>query len=235
VESATLAAENPRVAFPPHSLSPSELGAVREAESLGAPFVAYRDGAGGLRLVSLGEIDRVTVGRAEHHDLALSWDVEVSRAHAQLERIGGVWTVIDDGLSRNGSFVNGARVMGRRRLHDGDVLRFGHTSVLFREPGPAVESTAVADAAALVRLSDGERRVLVALCRPLAVRGSVAVPASNREIAAELHLSVDGVKTHIRSLFQKLDIEDLPQYRKRTELARRALETGLVTPRDLRP
>jgi DNA-binding NarL/FixJ family response regulator len=98
-----------------------------------------------------------------------------------------------------------------------------------------VVSTAVADAAALVRLSDAERRVLVALCRPLAVRGSVAVPASNREIADELHLSVDGVKTHIRALFEKLDIENLPQYQKRTELARRALDTGLVTPRDLRP
>jgi DNA-binding NarL/FixJ family response regulator len=76
--------------------------------------------------------------------------------------------------------------------------------------------------------------VLIALCRPLAVRGSVAVPASNRVIADELHLSLDGVKSHIRALFDKLDIEDLPQYEKRTELARRALDTGLVTSRDLR-
>lgn len=221
--------------FAPHSLAPSDLAALREAERQGAPFVAYRDGAGDLRLVRLGKVSRTTIGRDAHNDIALAWDAEVSRAHAQLERVGGDWTLVDDGLSRNGSFVNGERVLGRRRLRDGDVLRFGHTAVLFRGPGPDLASTAAADAAALVRLSEAERRVLVALCRPLAVRGSVAVPASNREIADELHLSLDGVKTHIRSLFAKLDIEDLPQYRKRTELARRALDAGLVTARDLRP
>jgi ATP/maltotriose-dependent transcriptional regulator MalT len=84
-----------------------------------------------------------------------------------------------------------------------------------------------------VRLTDGERRVLVALCRPLAARRGAAIPASNREIAAELHLSTDGVKTHVRALFAKLGIEDLPQYRKRTELARRALDLGLVTPGEI--
>ena len=55
----------------------------------------------------------------------------------------------------------------------------------------------------------------------------------NREIASELHLTPDGVKTHIRSLFAKLEIEDLPQYRKRTELARRAIDSGIVTRSEL--
>jgi DNA-binding NarL/FixJ family response regulator len=41
------------------------------------------------------------------------------------------------------------------------------------------------------------------------------------------------VKTHIRALFAKLDVEDLPQNRKRAELARRAIEAGLVSARDL--
>jgi DNA-binding NarL/FixJ family response regulator len=41
------------------------------------------------------------------------------------------------------------------------------------------------------------------------------------------------VKTHIRSLFAKLGVADLPQFQKRTELARRAVEHGLVVPRDL--
>jgi ATP/maltotriose-dependent transcriptional regulator MalT len=91
----------------------------------------------------------------------------------------------------------------------------------------------VANAAVHVRLTEGERRVLIALCRPLAVPGGSRVPAGNREIAEELRLTSDGVKTHIRALFAKLGIEDLPQYRKRTELARRALELGLVAPRDL--
>ena len=84
-----------------------------------------------------------------------------------------------------------------------------------------------------MRLTEGERRVLLALCRPLAAPGGSAIPAGNREIAEELHITPDGVKTHIRALFAKLGIADLPQYRKRTELARRALESGLITQRDL--
>lgn len=219
--------------FRPHSLSPAEIAALLDAERRGAPFVAYKDGTGNLRLQPLGD-ERATVGRLEHNDVALAWDAEVSRTHAQLERVGGAWTIVDDGLSRNGSFVNNERVQGRRRLVDGDTLRFGRTTIVFRAPGPAADSTAIADAAAAVRLTDSERRVLVALCRPLSQGGRQRVPATNREIADELQLSMDGVKTHVRALFAKFGIDDLPQYRKRTELAHRALELGFVSARDLR-
>jgi hypothetical protein len=76
--------------------------------------------------------------------------------------------------------------------------------------------------------------VLVALCAPFAADGGPApAPATNAEIAAALNLSIDGVKTHVRALFTKLAVGDLPQYQKRTELARRALERGLVTRADL--
>jgi DNA-binding CsgD family transcriptional regulator len=220
--------------FRPHALSPSELAYLLEAERRGVPFLAYRDGSGDLRIEALEGLMRVVIGRAEGNDLGLGWDSEVSRTHAQLELVGGDWTLVDDGLSRNGSFVNGERILRRRRLADGDTLRVGNTSILFRSPSPAAESTVVASAAALVRLTEGERRVLVALCGPLTVPGrAAATPASNRQIGDELHLSVAGVKTHIRALFAKLDVADLPQYQKRTELARRAVELGLVAPRDL--
>ena len=222
------------MSFPPHSLKAAELGAMREAEHAGLPFVAYKDDGGDLRLEPLGGSERVTIGRGEHNGLVLGWDPEVSRTHAQLERLGGDWTLVDDGLSRNGSFVNGERVGGRRRLADGDVLRLGRTTLLFRAPGPMAKTTAVGEPAVAVRLSEAQRRVLVALCRPFAP-GGTSVPASNKEIAEELHLSIDGVKTHVRALFAKLGIDELPQYRKRTELARRALELGLVAPRDLQP
>ena len=222
----------PRVGFVAHSLSPAELTSLREAERAGGAFLAYRDDAGDLRLPALDDATRVTIGRGEHNDFVLAWDAEVSRTHAQLELIGE-WTLVDDGLSRNGSFVNGERIAGRRRLADGDVLRLGRTSIVFRAPGPTSESTAIAGVAAHVRLTEGERRVLVSLCRPMVAAGGSAVPAGNREIAAELSLSPEGVKSHIRALFAKLEIKDLPQYRKRTELAQRALESGLVSPRDL--
>jgi DNA-binding CsgD family transcriptional regulator len=129
--------------------------------------------------------------------------------------------------------VNGERAAGRRRLADGDVLRVGRTTIVFRAPPLVTDSTVVGELAAHVKLTDGERRVLTALCRPVAAPGGAGVPAGNREIAAELHITPDGVKTHVRALFVKLGIEDLPQYRKRSELARRALESGLVGSRDL--
>jgi DNA-binding CsgD family transcriptional regulator len=219
--------------FPPHSLPPSKLAELLAAERNGAPFLAYKDEPGELRLKALDELERITIGRSEHNGLALTWDPQVSRTHAQLERVGGDWTLVDEGLSRNGSFVNGERVVGRRRLDDGDMLRIGRTSVLFRCPGVVSNTTVVADDAGLVRISEAQRRVLVALCRPLAQAGGAGVPAGNRQIAEELHLSQDGVKTHIRALFAKVGIDDLPQYRKRTELARRALDLGLVTRHDL--
>jgi pSer/pThr/pTyr-binding forkhead associated (FHA) protein len=233
VVSTTLNDDNPPMGFAPHSLSPSKLADLLAAERTGAPFLAYKDGSDELRLESLKDVERLTIGRGEHNGLALTWDPEVSRTHAQLEFIGGAWTLLDEGLSRNGSFVNAERVAGRRRLDDGDMIRIGRTSVLFRAPGPVFETTLAGDRAALVRITDAQRRVLVALCRPLAASGGGGVPASNRQIAQDLHLSLDGVKTHVRALFTKLGIDDLPQYSKRTELARRALDLGVVTEREL--
>jgi pSer/pThr/pTyr-binding forkhead associated (FHA) protein len=52
--------------------------------------------------------------------------------------------VIDDGLSRNGTFVNDRRVEGRRRLMDGDVLRCGATTLLFHSPFQADDQTRAA-------------------------------------------------------------------------------------------
>lgn len=218
--------------FAPHSLSSSELAALIIAESENEPFLAYRDAGGDLRFVPLAGRDRLTVGRADGNDIVLGWDPQVSRAHARLECAAGVWMLVDDGMSRNGCYVDGTRVQGRARLADGSMLRFGGTSLLFRAPGRGIETTVAATAASLVRLTGAERRVLVALCRPLLGGDRLGPPASNKEIGDVLSLSSAGVKTHIRALFAKLDIEDLPQNRKRAELARRAIETGLVTARD---
>ncbi len=211
-----------------HRSTPAELKARLEAERRGTPFLLFFDGAGSQVLHDLaGEI---TVGRGADCDVALGWDREVSRLHAQLERVGGHWVLVDDGLSRNGSFVNGERVVGRRRLRDGDLLGIGRTTLQFRAPAGLSQSTLTAGAAAPPRLTPGEHRVLVALCRPLTGPDSAGAPATNREIGAELQLSIAGVKTHVRALFAKLGIDDLPQYRKRVELVRRALESGVVGP-----
>ena len=105
------------------------------AVAIASPFLLYRDGGGREHVVPLeADHPRLTIGRGATTDVWLDWDGEASRLHAALERFGADWTVIDDGLSRNGTYVNGERVQGRRRLGDGDVVRCGSTELLFQAP-----------------------------------------------------------------------------------------------------
>jgi pSer/pThr/pTyr-binding forkhead associated (FHA) protein len=216
--------------------SAPELKAQIEAERGGRPFLVYRDGEEEQRILVVEEgVSDLWVGRSEAAGLRLDWDEEVSALHAQIEMVGGECTLLDDGLSRNGSFVGPERVHGRRRLRDGEVLRFGRTTVLYRRPGEdAPEATVVAtEVPAAATISPGQRRVLTALCRPFKDGSAFATPPTNQEIADELHLSVDAVKTHMRALFQKLEVEDLPQNQKRVAVAERALQSGAVAPHEL--
>jgi DNA-binding CsgD family transcriptional regulator len=222
------------LSFGPHTSTPPELEERLDADRRGSPYLLYRDGEGRQHIVALADrADRLTLGRDPLSDLPLPWDAEVSRAHAQLERVGGEWAVIDDGLSRNGTFVNGERLRGRRRLAHDDVLRCGDTMLVFRSPLATSSATVAAGTAPAADVSRAQRRVLIALCRPFADGGAFATPASNQEIATELVLSTEAVKTHIRALFQRLGVEDLPQHHKRVRLVELAFQQGLVTPRDL--
>ncbi len=220
----------------PRQTSAAELKAQIEAERGGRPFLVLRDGEGEQRIVTIEEgTAELWVGRGEAAGLRIDWDEEVSALHAQIEVVAGECTLLDDGLSRNGSFVGAERVNGRKHLRDGDTLRFGRTTVLFRRPGEsAPEATVVAsEMLAAAAISPGQRRILLALCRPFKDGSAFATPPTNQAIAEELHLSVDAVKTHMRALFEKLELEDLPQNRKRVALVERALQSGVVAPRDL--
>ena len=215
--------------------SPTELKAYLRAERTGVPFVAFRDGEDRQQIVGLPWPAReIAVGRGSDQEIHLGWDPEVSRVHALLSPIGATWTVVDDGLSRNGTFVNGDRVLGRHRLCDRDVLRCGSVTLQYRKPSvsDAEETLTAAEAASARMVSPAQRRVLVALCRPLA-QTPHGLPATNKQIACELSLSVDAVKAHLRHLAERLEVEDLPQNQKRAQLAWKALSNGLVSPREL--
>ena len=218
-------------ALPPalRLVSPAELAERIDAERRGAPFLLYLDDDRRQHIVDLGtHHDALTIGREPESDIRLDWDEEVSRAHAQLERVGGAWTLVDDGLSRNGSFVNGRRVHGRRRLDDGDLIKVGRTALAYIATAGAVRTTETATSGMPPSVSPAQQRVLDELCRP-ALEGPLGVPASNREIAETLFLSVETVKTHIHALFELFDVPDMPQNRKRAELVRRAFERGAVS------
>ena len=172
--------------------------------------------------------ESLTIGRSVASDVALDWDSEVSRVPARLERVGGEWTFVDDGGSRNGSFIDGERVRGRRRLRDGDAILLGQTVVVFRSPhGRESLRTATSERLPLPKVSEAQLRVLTVLCRPYAAN-AFAVPPSNKQIADELVIGVETVKSHMRALFEACGVRDLPQHQKRAALAQRALETGLV-------
>ena len=212
------------------SVSPTELAERLQVERRGVPFVLYLDGEGRQRIVDLGErVDSLCIGRQLSNDVGLPWDTEVSRVHAMLERVGAEWTLVDDGLSRNGSFVNGQRVRARRRLADGDAILVGRTMLLFAAAaaGDSVATDTTRESTPPA-LSAAQRRVLAALCRPL-LDEAFAGPPSNREIADELMVSVATVKSHLHALFELFGVEDMPQNRKRSELVRRAFERGVVT------
>src|SRR5947207_2491656 len=99
----------------PEPASPEEVRDRVIAERRGLPFLLYRDGAGEQVVVELaGDRERLTIGRRATSDVPLPWDGEVSRVHAELMCIGGDWIVYDEGVSHNGTFVNGEKVHGRR-------------------------------------------------------------------------------------------------------------------------
>jgi len=212
-----------------------ELQAVIEAQRTGMALLVTRDGDDRQRIFVL-ELDdeRLWIGRGQACDVQIDWDEKASRCHAELVRVPEGWAIVDDGLSRNGTFVGSERISGRRRLHDGEVVRFGDSTMTYRLAGAHGASTlAAGDVVTLPDLTPTQRKVLVALCRPLCSADGPSVPASNPAIAAELVLSVEAIKTHMRTLFAKFAVEDLPQNQKRARLAERALQAGLVSQRDI--
>jgi pSer/pThr/pTyr-binding forkhead associated (FHA) protein len=212
-----------------------EVKELLEAEREGRPFLVMRDGQQRQRVLALEpERPELVIGRAPASDVCIDWDPTVSATHARLERTGGTWFVHDDGFSRNGSFLGGDRVHGHRPLRDRDRLRFGRTEVLFRDPAPPAAPTVPGSWNALAQsLSPAQRRVLVALCRPYKHRPAFAQPATNQEIADELFLSIEAIKSHLRALYGKCGLDGVPQGEKRVRLVEHALGLGLVSEHEL--
>jgi len=182
----------------------------------------------GRSLLPLGT-GRCTVGSSPESDVVID-DSSVSRAHAVLEQFASAWFIEDLG-SRNGTYLNGQRVTGRRLVRSGDEIRLGLVRVAVRsdDAGGGTRTSAADEPPVLTRR---ERDVLVALCQPLLAGDAFTEPASIREVAALLVVSDAAVKQHLANLFAKFGILDGEH--RRVRLANAALSTGAVTLGDLR-
>jgi hypothetical protein len=87
------------------------------------------DGPGTRHELTTG---RNVIGRGTDADIRLP-DTGVSRKHVDVVLEGGVATAEDLG-STNGTLVNGRRV-SRQALADGDVIRIGHSVLVYRQDG----------------------------------------------------------------------------------------------------
>jgi pSer/pThr/pTyr-binding forkhead associated (FHA) protein len=168
------------------------------------------------------------IGRSPEADLVIDWDERVSRLHARLEPAGEDWMIVDDGPSRNGTFVNGERVVDPRPLRDRDLVHVGRTALVFRSsrsPGPTIT---VSHAGLEVALTPVQWRVLHALCRPPGRAGPGEEPPTAAEIGAELMLGVDVVEVRLRELSRAFGVTAPPGARQRADLARIAGDAGLA-------
>jgi pSer/pThr/pTyr-binding forkhead associated (FHA) protein len=213
------------------SQTPEEQEERQAALDRGDPFLLFRDGDGRQRIVGLSEDqDAVTIGRRFEADISLPWDPEASRLHAELSLRAGEWTIVDDGWSQNGTWVNGLRLAGRRRLADGDLVKIGRTIIGFHSPtatGPG-PTMVQGELSATPRFSEQQQRILKALCRPLFADGDGFNPSSDLEVADDTGIDVDVVTQELDLLARLFGLEDMPRPERRAEVALLAVRSGLV-------
>ena len=90
-------------------------------------------------ILIVGESDEIkldkpilNIGRDDDNDIVID-DAYVSRHHLQLRYRNGAHILVDV-ESRGGTHVNNIAVQ-EQRLHDGDVIRIGHTELVYKQHG----------------------------------------------------------------------------------------------------
>ena len=111
------------------------------ADADAAPTVLLDVAAGHARLVAIdgpidGEVYPITridarIGRSRQNDIVLDAPT-VSRTHASIKFDGDGYYLVDAG-SPNGTWLDGARVIGSVRLRPGQVIRLGDQQLRFEQ------------------------------------------------------------------------------------------------------
>jgi pSer/pThr/pTyr-binding forkhead associated (FHA) protein len=74
--------------------------------------------------------DVTVIGRSAQIDVPLA-DDNASRQHCQIRKWAGKF-VVEDLQSKNGTFVNGAKIAREHPLNDGDLIAIGDTTIVFK-------------------------------------------------------------------------------------------------------
>jgi predicted component of type VI protein secretion system len=176
----------------------------------------------------LGDAE-TTIGRSPSNDVCIE-DHKVSRQHAIVQRTGGAGYRITDLDSTNGTFVNDQRVRADRPLRDRDRIRIGDAELVFcaasgHEKAGRTVIEVVREAPDVTRR---ERDVLASLCRPLFGQERFRLPATTKQISADLVISESAVRHHLDRLYDKFEIYDDDPDERRRLLAVEAIQRGVV-------
>src|SRR5580704_7813881 len=88
---------------------------------------------GKSRVIAL-DGERLTVGRSNASELCYPDDNGLSRQHLAIERDGDGWALRDLG-SKNGTMLNGAKIIERTPLKSGDQITAGHLIMIYDGAG----------------------------------------------------------------------------------------------------
>ena len=135
----------------------------------------------------------LVLGRAHDADVRID-TLAVSRKHAKIIVTAGAARVVDLG-SRNGTLVNGERVVGSRLLASGDVVAVGSTTLVLRREPRVTDGAAIDVGRLRVRLEEELARA-ADYGRPLAL--AVITPGK----AADHH----AVAAHAIGALRRMDI-----------------------------
>jgi pSer/pThr/pTyr-binding forkhead associated (FHA) protein len=214
-------------------------GEIRSTVFRTTPLIYCSIMADCIELWSLGRANlvllegrRMTIGRAVENDITIS-DPEASAVHAALEQLPRAWSVRDLS-SRNGTFVNGERVLTERPLRRGDEIRIGRSRLVYRPESSSVSVDPTATPLGVPDLTRRERDVLLALFSGRVPDALFVEPATTHEIATVLHVTDAAVKQHLVNLYNKFALM-LPGERTRARLANEALRRGVISVVDIRP
>lgn len=160
---------------------------------------------------------RVQIGRDLDCEVQLPGDPTVSRIHAVLSCTSSDQWQIEDAGSRNGTFVNGRRLIAPQPVSSADRILIGNF-VLVMQTGDAVTETIGSDDAGSTRiqletgLSAREVEVLRLVC----------AGERDQQIAEALFISVKTVHSHLDR------VRDKTGCRRRAELIRYAMDHGVA-------